>query len=90
MLDARAELRTMRNMEQLDAFGPAVEEPTRSTLTCSALCEASRALVAVSRELLNRLEAAERQAVLKFGCDARRADGGDDAGVHVIPPLGPQ
>jgi hypothetical protein len=79
----------MWGMEQLDAFGPPGDEPTPSTLSCSALCEASRALVAVSRELLNRLEAAERQAVLKFGCDARRADGGDDAGGHVIPPLGP-
>ena len=67
-------------MEQLDAFGTAsaaVQVPTRVRAELLGLCEASQALVAESRALLDRLAAEERQAVLNFDRDAQSdKDGG--------------
>ena len=68
-------MRTIRGVKQLDAFDPPPAfgtSPPPLGKSCAAICEASRALVAQSRELLDRLEAEqcqERQAVLKFGWD---------------------
>jgi len=81
-------LRTIRGVKQLDAFDPPGfrDEPAPLGKSCAAICEASRALVAQSRELLDRLEAEqcqERQAVLKFGWEPR--DGEAGARIDDLP-----